>query len=96
MHGTIRSLNRRKGQVGGKPTFGFIRAQDGEEFFFVPSSMQQMSIPFDELVEGLNVVFTPIDGDRPGKGRRAIEVMVTRESALERGPVAPPHAGGGR
>ena len=47
-NGTIKRLVRDKG-------FGFIRASDGNEYFFHQSACQD--VPFDALHEGQNVTF---------------------------------------
>jgi CspA family cold shock protein len=64
MNGTIKRLVQGKG-------FGFIAADDGNEYFFHSSACSQT--PFDELREGQNVSFERGDGP---KGPRAENVMV--------------------
>lgn len=74
MLGVIESLKAKKGADPARPTFGFIRSADGlSSYFFVASGLQQTTLKFDDLKEGLKVQFTPIDHPR---GPRAIEIHV--------------------
>ncbi len=66
MNGTIVRLNQEKG-------FGFIKGEDGTDRFFHKSGLERTTRRFDELAQGMRVVFTHIDGE---KGPRAIEVRV--------------------
>ena len=52
--------------------FGFIRGEDGVEYFFHRSSLQRPSA-FGSLVEGQKATFTPTD---KGKGPRAEDVVL--------------------
>ena len=62
--GSIKLIVRAKG-------FGFIRGDDGLDYFFHRSGLEQTTTPFEELQDAALVEFTPIDGQ---KGPRAIEV----------------------
>lgn len=62
MKGKIKSL---------KPTFGFIRSDDGEDLFFLPTAVQ--GIEFSRLKENQGVEFDAIDH---AKGRRAVNIQV--------------------
>lgn len=73
MYGTVEHLATRKGMEGERPTFGFIRGEDGISRFFIPTGLQQTTIRFDEVKVGMRVEFTEIDHP---KGPRAIEVRV--------------------
>lgn len=53
---------------------GFIRTHDGEDFFFHKSGLEQTTLPYEELAEGMAVEFTSVP-DAP-KGPRAIGVRV--------------------
>lgn len=64
--GSIKKLVRDKG-------FGFIRGDDGIEYFFHRSGLEQTTLSFDELKEQSPVEFTVTEGQ---KGPRAIEVRV--------------------
>ena len=56
--------------------FGFIAADDGEEFFFHRNALQ--GLRFEELVPGTGVVFHVgrDPGDRPDEGPRAVSVRL--------------------
>ncbi len=60
----------------GRPTFGFIRGEDGESHFFIPTGLQQTTLRFDEIEVGMPVEFTVIEHP---KGSRAIEVRILAE-----------------
>jgi cold shock protein len=64
MNGTIKRIVSGKG-------FGFIAAEDGNEYFFHSSACS--STPFDQLREGQNVTFEKGTGP---KGPRAERVTV--------------------
>jgi cold shock CspA family protein len=73
MKGTVRILVIDK-VTGHRKGFGFIRGDDGADYFFHRSGLQQTSdVQFDELNERQRVEFTGIEGEA-GKGPRAIEV----------------------
>ncbi len=56
------------------PTFGFLRGDDGDEFFFLPTALQKScGVEFSQLSVGQRVQFTAIEHP---KGMRAIEIMV--------------------
>ncbi|HYM21665.1 MAG TPA: cold shock domain-containing protein [Vicinamibacterales bacterium] len=65
MTGTISRLLSDKG-------FGFIRGEDGQEYFMHRSAVRDGSI-FEQLREGQAVVF---DGGRGDKGLRAESVRI--------------------
>lgn len=74
LKGKVESLHKKRDSDNPKPTFGFIKAEDGQSVFFLPTSMQMMSpVGFDDLRPGMTVEYTTIDTDR---GPRAIEVIV--------------------
>lgn len=63
MFGRIKTINRDKG-------FGFIRDEDGKDFFFHRSALDQ--VRFDELFEGQSVTFDLADSTKgPRAGRVA-------------------------
>jgi cold shock protein len=66
-HGVVARLIRDRG-------FGFIRAQDGSEIFFHPSTLPQGT--FDTLAEGQDVEYEP-DTDTRGRGERAKNVRLS-------------------
>jgi CspA family cold shock protein len=63
MNGTIKKLTPERG-------FGFIRGEDGTEYFFHRSELRE-GLRFDELKAGQRVSFEPRQAD---KGPRAAEV----------------------
>lgn len=63
MNGTIKKLTPDRG-------FGFIRGDDGQEYFFHRSEVRG-GLRFDELHEGQGVIFEPRQGE---KGPRAAEI----------------------
>lgn len=65
MHGTIKTLTKDR-------TFGFIRAEDGVDYFFHESELHG-TIVFDEVRVGEPVVFEPLQGE---KGPRAVDVRL--------------------
>lgn len=76
--GTIRKLiNKTADENGGKASaFGFIRDAQGDDLFFLPSTMQETTkVPWESLKVGEKVEFTLIVHP---KGPRAIEVRVLR------------------
>jgi len=66
MTGTIARLERQK-------AYGFITGEDGKDHFFHISGLEQTTLRYDQLEEGMPVTFTAIEGP---KGKRAIEVRV--------------------
>lgn len=66
MTGTIVRLMRQK-------AFGFILGSDGRERFFHTSGLEQTTLRYDQLDEGMRVEFESIEAP---KGLRAIEVRV--------------------
>jgi cold shock CspA family protein len=73
-----------------KPTYGFIMGEDRISRFFVPTGLERTTLKFAELVTGMEVEFTHIEGER---GPRAIEIRVTdrrRGSGSGPGPVEVP------
>lgn len=67
MTGAIRTL---------KDGFGFIVGDDEVDYFFLASALDRMvGVKFEQLGEGQDVTFMPIEHPR---GPRAIEVRVTR------------------
>jgi cold shock CspA family protein len=54
--------------------YGFIRADDGEDFFFHKTGLEQTTVAFEDLKEGMRVEFTPVPDS--ARGPRAIEVRV--------------------
>lgn len=65
-------LDRLTGQSRG---FGFVKGDDGLDYFLHRSGLEQTTVSWAELREGQRVEFTPIDG-APGKGPRAIETRI--------------------
>lgn len=63
MRGTIKKINAEKG-------FGFIRGEDGKDYFFHRSALRNVRV--DDLYEGQGVTFEDGIGD---KGLRAEGVM---------------------
>jgi len=60
--------------------FGFIRGQDGQEYFFHMTALN--GVAFEQLDEGVAVDFTPGppgEGDRPGEHARAVNVRLLAE-----------------
>ena len=55
--------------------YGFIRGEDGRDYFFHRTGMQMTTCTFDELGVGQEVTFSPIQGPA-NRGPRAIEVRV--------------------
>lgn len=53
---------------------GFIRTNDGEDFFFHKSGLEQTTMSYAELEEGMAVEFLAVP-DAP-KGPRAVNVRV--------------------
>jgi CspA family cold shock protein len=75
MNGKIATLVPHRG-------FGFIRGEDGKEYFFHLSALQ--GVRFEELTEGQDVEFGPQEqstGDRAGERPRAVSVRLA-ESAV--------------
>lgn len=52
-----------------KESFGFIRADDGQEYFFLP--MKVKNVPFSQLSEGQRVSF---EEEQHERGMRAVEI----------------------
>jgi len=67
MTGTIRVLKQN--------AFGFIRGDDGVDYFFHRSGLQMTTCTFEELGVGQEVTFSRIEGPT-NKGPRAIEIRV--------------------
>ncbi len=63
MRGTIKKLTRDR-------AFGFIRAEDGVDYFFHESELHG-GIVFDDIHEGEAVVFEPAHGP---KGPKAVDI----------------------
>ena len=63
MIGTVKKVTKERG-------FGFIRAEDGTEYFFHQSELRG-GLKFDELKEGQRVSFQTREGE---KGPRAADV----------------------
>lgn len=59
MNGTIKRMVNDKG-------FGFIAAEDGNEYFFHQSACTR--VPFDQLHEGQAVVFDKSQGPKGPRG----------------------------
>ncbi len=64
MTGTIKKLAKDRG-------FGFIRAEDGTEYFFHYTEVRG-GLSFETLREGQRVTFVPVEGE---KGPRAADVL---------------------
>lgn len=58
-----------------KEGYGFIAGDDGFDYFFHWTAMQQTSKNFRELAVLDRVEFTPIEGSKPGS-KRALEIRV--------------------
>ncbi|MGE3957324.1 MAG: cold-shock protein [Vicinamibacterales bacterium] len=65
MNGTIKKLTRDR-------AFGFIRAEDGVDYFFHASELHG-GIVFEDVHVGEHVVFQPQQGD---KGPRAVDIRL--------------------
>jgi CspA family cold shock protein len=63
MNGTVKKINSEKG-------FGFIRGEDGKDYFFHRSALKNTRM--DEIYEGQEMTF---EGAMGGKGLRAEEVI---------------------
>ena len=61
MKGTVKRVQKEKG-------FGFIKGEDGDEYFFHRSAV---TFSFDEVRDGMKVEFEPDEGP---KGLRAKDV----------------------
>jgi cold shock CspA family protein len=83
MHGTIARLVPERG-------FGFIRADDGHEFFFHRNALH--ATRFEDLAPGTAVDFQVgrEEGDRPDEGPRAVSVHLAADALPA---VDPPQAG---
>lgn len=78
---TTNSNEHQRGKVRKlKEGYGFIAGDDGLDYFFHWTSMQQTSKNFRELLVLDRVEFTIIKGD---KGPRAIEVRVIDDRPRE-------------
>lgn len=64
MKGKVKNVNRDKG-------YGFIKAEDGREFFFHRSALKNCGMP--DMVDGREVEFTEEEGE---KGPRAEDIYV--------------------
>jgi cold shock CspA family protein len=90
MQGTVRRLN-----TDGK--FGFIRGEDGAEYFFHMAALK--STNFGDIAPGSRLMFD-IDreahGDRPYEHPRAIDVILAPdELAADGNGALPPEKAGG-
>ncbi len=65
MHGTVKTLTRDR-------MFGFIRAEDGVDYFFHESELHG-GIVFQDVQIGEKVTFVPMQGE---KGPRAVDVRL--------------------
>jgi len=65
MQGVIKKLTRDR-------SFGFIRAEDGVDYFFHESELKG-GIVFEDIHEGEAVVFEPTQGQ---KGPRAVDIRL--------------------
>lgn len=65
MRGTVKRIVADKG-------FGFIKAEDGYEYFFHKSALQDTQL--ERLAPGMNVEFTP--SSKSEKGPRAEDVYL--------------------
>lgn len=66
------------------PTFGFIRGDDGRQYFFMPSALERLSTcTFAELTTQTRVEFTPQHHE---KGMRAVNVHVMNGHKEHHGP----------
>ena len=65
MQGTIRLLKNN--------AWGFIRGEDGNDYFFHRTGLEMTTCAFEELRQEDRMTFTPIDGPT-NRGPRAIEV----------------------
>lgn len=79
LKGTIKSVCTKPD--GTRPTFGFIKGDDGIDRFFIPGGMVQPTPDFATLVAGLPVEFEHEDGPHDpktgrSKGPRAVEVRI--------------------
>jgi hypothetical protein len=73
-------------RIGGKiekllpeesPTYGFIRGDDGRQYFFIPSGLTRLSdITFPQLCVHHRVDFVPFE--HPSRGMRAKDVRIVR------------------
>ena len=70
MTGKITSVVEEKG-------FGFIAGQDGQDYFFHRSALQEGE-PFDQLLQGAAVTFDAVHGP---KGLRAEVVRIVKSGA---------------
>lgn len=75
MTGTIKTLPKDK-ETGQSKGYGFIRGDDGIEYFLHRSGLERTTCAWADVQEGFAVDFTPIEGVQ-GKGPRAIECRVT-------------------
>ena len=73
MNGTIPRLVPERG-------FGFIRADDGQEFFFHRTALH--ATRFEDLAPGTAVEFqvSREEGDRPDEGPRAVSVHLAADA----------------
>lgn len=73
MHGVISRLVQ-------ADKFGFIRADDGQEYFFHQTALN--GVHFEQLDEGIRVDFTPgprDEGDREEEHERAVNVRLAED-----------------
>lgn len=73
MTGTIKNLCKAKG--GERETFGFIRGEDGNDRFFLPTALLEGVSVFPTLKPGVPVEFEHLDHD---KGARATKIRVVQ------------------
>jgi cold shock protein len=76
LNGSIHCLVSDKG-------FGFIRASDGNEYFFRSSACSQT--PFDALREGQPVIFDRVQGPKSPRGENVRVVQAHTSGAVLRG-----------
>lgn len=70
---------------------GFIRGDDGREFFFDPKGLEDTNFDYLKLGTKVEFAFTePGYGDRPGDDPRAIEIHVRGEKLAPKHPEARP------
>lgn len=67
--GTVKALH---------PTFGFIKLDNGEELFFLPTAVDRDFVPFKQLQPGYAVT---CEIENHPRGLRAKDVRVTKSSA---------------
>ncbi len=74
MHGTVDRVNPDQG-------FGFIVADDGQEFFFHRTAL--LGVDFESMAPGVGVDFAMDEhatGDRPGEHPRAVSIRLAEDA----------------